>query len=496
MRETRIGARQYFAQAIELLEEQRATLPLEELRTAFLADKTAIYTDLVLSLLDTPIPDAGTVAEAFAVVERARSRSLLERLLVSVDEAELDDGQLSPEMRAQMETIRQQLYWLYNQLTGDGTGSRRAAPALSTEIREREAALQRLEWHAGALLTQAEPVSLARLQAALPADQQAIMYYFAGDEIMAFVTARDQVKVVRRLGTTRDLNRAQADLRFQIGRVEIGGAFVDRHGPRLLRGVRSALAHLYDLLIAPVEPLLSAERLLVIPYGSLHLLPFHALWNGAQYLLSRFECTYASSASIAVHRHQSGRQNDYGSLSALAIHDEAIPQALSEAEAAASFFPRAAVYLDDRASLAGLQAAAGESEVLHIATHGLFRPDNPFFSALKLADGWIDVRQIYRLPLQARMVVLSACESGAVQVQGGDEVVGLARGFLGAGAETLLVSLWNVHDVSAAVLMKQFYAHLTDVTGCRPATALRTVQRRAAYDDQHPYFWAPYTVIG
>ena len=91
--------------------------------------------------------------------------------------------------------------------------------------------------------------------------------------------------------------------------------------------------------------------------------------------------------------------------------------------------------------------------MLHIATHGLFRPDNPFFSALKLADGWIDVRQIYRLPLQARLVVLSACESGAVQIQGSDEVIGLARGFLGAGAETLVTSLWNVHDASAAALM-------------------------------------------
>ena len=163
---------------------------------------------------------------------------------------------------------------------------------------------------------------------------------------------------------------------------------------------------------------------------------------------------------------------------------------------AAAFFTRASLYLGAEAGLEGLRQAAAESDVLHVATHGLFRPDNPFFSALKLADGWIDVRQIYRLPLQATLVVLSACESGAVQVQSGDEPIGLARGFLAAGAETLVVSLWNVHDASAAELMRKFYAQLTSTVDKRPASALRHVQCAAASAGLHPYYWAPYIVIG
>ena len=165
-------------------------------------------------------------------------------------------------------------------------------------------------------------------------------------------------------------------------------------------------------------------------------------------------------------------------------------------QAAAAHFPQAQLFLAADADLAGLKRAAAVGDVLHLATHGLFRPDNPFFSALKLADSWVDVRQLYQLPLRAHLVVLSACESGAVQIQGNDEPIGLARGFLGAGARQLVVSLWNVHDASAAQLMDRFYANLTTAPTPDPPAALHDAQRAAAQAGLHPYYWAPYVLIG
>ena len=184
-------------------------------------------------------------------------------------------------------------------------------------------------------------------------------------------------------------------------------------------------------MIAPLQSYLAAqapERLLIIPYGSLHLAPFHAFWDGTHYLLESYEVAYASSASLAVQGRQNGKE-PMCSLAGVALRDKAIPQAENEVRAAARHFDQAQLYLDEQAGLAGLWEAAQAGDVLHIATHGVFRPDNPFFSALKLADGWIDVRTIYRLPLGARLVVLSACESGAVEVQGSDEAIGLCRVF-------------------------------------------------------------------
>ncbi|MBW7885092.1 MAG: CHAT domain-containing protein, partial [Caldilineaceae bacterium] len=490
-----LQARTYLSRALDAVEAQRATLPLEEFRTAFLTDKSDMYADLVLALLDSPAPDEDTVASAFAVVERARSRTLLERLLVSLDEATLAAGAPSPELSERMAAVRQQLYWLYNRLLGDEPGSRHATAELTAELNAHEGALRQLEWRAAPWLAQAEPVSLQALQAVLASDQQALLYYLAGEELMAFVASPNEVQVVRQIATAGEIQRALGDLRFQMGRVEVGSDYVARHRQRLMDGVRTVLHQLYNLVWAPVAPLVEARRALIAPYGPLHLLPFHALWDGQAYLLQRVELSYIPSASIEVHRRRRAMPSPYATLAGLALRDASIPQAEAEIQAAARYFRQATTYLDDAAGVVNLRRAAAEGDALHIATHGLFRPDNPFFSALKLADGWIDVHEIYRLPLRARLVVLSACESGAVQVQGSEEAIGLVRGFLGAGAESLVVSLWNVHDASAANLMERFYARLTD-HDATPAAALRGAQIDTLRQEEHPYYWAPYIVIG
>lgn len=487
-------AQTHLVAAIALLEAQRITLPLEEIRTAFVDDKTDIYNDLMLVQLTAS--GANAVADAFATLERARSRTLLERLLATGELAAHTDGDV--QLIAQREEVRQELHWLYNRLFGDAE-NRRAEPDLKQAIQMREAQLQQLEWRTSPLLLQSQPADLAMLQAALDPDQQALSYTMVGDEVFAFLVDHQHAQVFRRLCSVTELQAAQAELNFQLGRVELGNDYLARHAVRLQAALQAALGQLYRLLVAPMTTQLVCPRLLLIPYGSLHLLPFHALWDGQQYLVERFEFTYAPSAGVAIYcQTVTQPASRFTSFAGLAVGDVSIPQALAEVETAAHYFDAAWVYLGAAANHAGLQQAAQQADILHLATHGLFRPDNPFFSALKLADGWVDVRQLYRLPLAARLVVLSACQSGAGRVQGGDEVIGLVRGFLSAGAHTLLVSLWNVHDESAVHLMADFYRHLTTPGSqpIQPAAALRAAQLAAIQQDQHPYFWAPFLVIG
>jgi CHAT domain-containing protein len=165
-----------------------------------------------------------------------------------------------------------------------------------------------------------------------------------------------------------------------------------------------------------------------------------------------------------------------------------------EVSALVSLFPEAVALLDDQATLVALRQQAPTADVLHLACHGQFRPDNPLFSSLRLADGWLTVRDAYNLDLPGGLVTLSACETGMSAVAPGDELIGLARGFLSAGASSLLVSLWTVGDESTAMLMTSFYTRLR--AGDGPAAALCQAQRQALEYYPHPFFWSPFVLFG
>jgi len=501
-------ARQHLQAAIAQLEGQRATLVVEEVRSAFIDDKSELYADLVQTLFDMAPTDPATVAEAFGVIEQARSRVLLERLLAAMDEPEspatpeaneantANKSPMDADEQQRLRELREQLHWLYNQIMGE-SGSRRLDTQISRQLQQTEAALQQVEWRHSSLLAQAQAVDLTTFQQSLAPDQQAIVYAGIHQEILAFLVDRTSVKVYRHLTDVDAIQAAAAELRFQLGRVELDPLYVARHSLRLEARLQQALLQLYQLLVAPLAAEIQSNRLLFVPFGPLHRIPLHALWDGSHYLIERAECSYAPSASLAVFRHQHTPLSKLHAWAGFAISDPMIPAAGEEIALAARHFTQATTYLDAQANRANLWQAAAHTDILHLATHGLFRPDNPFFSALKLVDGWVDVRELYRLPLAARLVVLSACESGVGELAGGDEVVGLARGFLGAGACELIASLWNVHDATAAQLMEHFYRHLvTEDAAIRPATALQAAQCHAIEARQHPYYWASFFVIG
>jgi CHAT domain-containing protein len=111
-----------------------------------------------------------------------------------------------------------------------------------------------------------------------------------------------------------------------------------------------------------------------------------------------------------------------------------------------------------------------------------------------LAGGPLTLRDAASLPLQAQLVTLSACETGLSKVAPGDELLGLLRGFLMAGAPTVLSTLWTVDDAHTATLMGQFYRHL--LAGLRPAAALRLAQCALIDEAPHPYHWAAFSIHG
>jgi CHAT domain-containing protein len=139
---------------------------------------------------------------------------------------------------------------------------------------------------------------------------------------------------------------------------------------------------------------------------------------------------------------------------------------------------------------------AEPTQILHIAAHGEHRPDNPDLSFIQLSDGQLYTDDLLQHDLSYELVVLSACETGRVNVAPGDELIGLGRGFLYAGTGALIVSMWRVADDIVVELMAALYDALRQ--GLSKAAALRRAQLtvRDAHPHIHPAFWGAFQLIG
>jgi CHAT domain-containing protein len=116
------------------------------------------------------------------------------------------------------------------------------------------------------------------------------------------------------------------------------------------------------------------------------------------------------------------------------------------------------------------------------------------FSGIRLGDGYLNLYDLYQMRLNANLVTLSGCATGMNFVAAGDELLGLQRGLFCAGATTLLLSLWDVHDQSTAKLMQHFYREFIR-TG-QTARALQYAMKELRQQNPHPYFWAPFVLVG
>jgi CHAT domain-containing protein len=284
-----------------------------------------------------------------------------------------------------------------------------------------------------------------------------------------------------------------AQLRFQIDTLRFAGRGVRRHAGQLVDRARRHLADLNETLLQPVARRLGDRRLVIVPHRALHYVPFHALHDGDQYVVERRSVSYAPSAAVLLHCLELPQRSIEQAL-LVGVADEQIPRVRDEVMAIAEILPRSTVLLDAAATAAALRDLGPRADVLHLACHGQFRPDNPLFSSLHLGDGWMTVRDAYELDLGCALVTLSACETGVSAVAPGEELMGLARGFFSAGTASLLVSLWTVDDVSTAELMTGVYCGLRD--GLRPADALARSQRELIERYGHPYYWSAFAVHG
>lgn len=480
------AAESFLKRSARIVEGLRAPLASEEFSMSFLAGRLGPFDDLVKLYLAE-----NRIADAFRTIESRRSRFLYDTLRGANTTGVPDD--LSDELML----VREELNSYYKRLD-------RAEPdddlnVLNTAIRQREARVSKMAREIASLATTSGETQLRRrsgvkkVQKQLGRRRVLIEFVEIDGVFSAFVVTGSMVRFIHDLGAASEIAGDLDDLHFQFGSLRYGTAGMERFLGQMTKRANACLERLYDRLIAPIEHLLSGESLVIVPAGLLYYIPFHALYDGEQYLVERFETTYAPSAGVWDSLQEREARTIESSL-LVGFADERIPLVEKEVEAIRRIVAKPKTLTGDNATFAAFTKNAGKADLIHLACHGQFRSDNPMFSSLHLADGWVTVRDICEQRISAELVVLSACETGLSKVFAGDEILGLARAFLSAGAASLIVSLWTVNDDASSRLMLDLYNAIQ--RGNSPGASLRQAQLNAIKLGEHPYLWAPFVRIG
>jgi CHAT domain-containing protein len=281
---------------------------------------------------------------------------------------------------------------------------------------------------------------------------------------------------------------------FHIRKGTYGAEFLRSNQRSLSRSVNQALQQLGDMLLAPIRSALAgAKHLVVVPHGLLHGVPIHTLAYGDGILMDVLTVSYAPSAAVFAATAARPRPTIERPLIVAPEIDD-LPWVQEEARRIAGQVPEALVLSGADATLERVRHEAAAHDSLHLATHGVFRADNPTYSALELADGWLSVGELAELARGRSLVCLSACHTGMSGVGPGDELLGLTRAVLGAGVGALVASLWAANDDTAPAFMSAFYGALR--SGAGRAESLRVAAQETRRHEPHPYFWAPFILVG
>ena len=470
-----------YRKAIAMIESQRGKLSGEEARIGFAGDKQEVYARLVALLLKT-----GAASGAFEVAERGKSRALVD-LLASRNSFAVRAGGNAEEAERLFKEYRLADAALASASAGQ------AAPAKVGQTRTVAAeAARRLREKAPELaaLVSVSHTPAAEVQALLRPDETIVEYFGHKDRLFAFVVGRQRIEGVA-------LDAAL------LGRVAALRKSLQSPDSK---DVQEQARALHAGLIEPLR-LPAGGTLIVVPHGALHYLPFAVLENGKSSLLERYTLRVLPSASVmsllARRAAPAGRETLILGNPDLRDARYDLPGAQKEAQEIARLRPGAKVLMRKEATREALSALGGQYAYLHLASHGTFDAGAPRSSGLLLSprpdaanplDGMLTVDDLYGLRLDAELVTMSACETALADVQSGDDVVGLSRGFFYAGASNILASLWQVDDAATEQLMVQFYKGLSGPGG--KAEALRRAQLAVKAKQPHPFFWAAFQLAG
>jgi len=333
------------------------------------------------------------------------------------------------------------------------------------------------------------PLEVDRIQEHLELNSSLLQFHVLDDRVLIWCITKRQI-------TSKAIEITTADLQTEIN------GFSETI---MFKGVSGGSAHrFYSQLIEPVESALSSGKLIIVPHRCLHYLPFEALLDRKGVALGdKYNISYLPSGSLIKHlRERKVRMPNrllavgnptlrYGSLRQLPLSEV-------EVNSIGKYFSESEIIIGDPATKDAFTRLSSNCDVIHLACHAVLNGEKPTESGLYFAtsdevDGLMTIPEIYELELNAELIVLSCCETALGAMNEGDELIGVSRAFMFAGASSVIASLWEVEDESTAYFMQQFY---TNWKSNSKSEALRLA--RIATREKYPktFHWAPFILIG
>jgi CHAT domain-containing protein/Tfp pilus assembly protein PilF len=501
------------------------------------------YFEREAHLLDTTIGFHAQVAPKRASAARLAFTTLLRRKGRVLDAAAASLGTLRARLSVDDKKLLDELEAARAKLAKIAVQGAQMTPDYGKQVAELSDQIQRLEVTLARknaeLKIALQPVELAAVQKKLPKGTRLVelVNYQPGDPTAAFSAKpalpprRFAAYVLGERGdpTLVDLGEAQP---IEDAIAKLRSALADPDNDRVVELAKA----LHDLTFGKLTRALGgAKHVLIAPDGALNVVPFAALHDGKQYLVASYTFTYLTSGRDLLRMGVSAAANhsapvifadpDFNgpktatppatrrSRAMQGLTWKRLPGTAQEADALEKSLTGAKVYRDKQATEATLKSLRAPS-ILHLATHGFFLADadatveNPLLrSGLVFAganamssgtdDGVVTALEAAGLDLRGtRLVVMSACETGVGKITNGDGVYGLRRAFVIAGAESLVMSLWEVDDAATRDLMDGYYKKLK--AGLGRSAALQAIQREmlAKKPYAHPYYWASFVAAG
>lgn len=508
----------YYSRAIEVIDQIRGNLTIEEFKTLLANSKVAVYDRIIALLMQSTlhgVPQNEAVVRALHYSEQSRSRAFLDMLgnQKIVAKTSNDDSLLEEEQLVKLK-IQQLTRELHNTDQNSNLRKQLVGELEAARIKYEEVIHKlKLNNEAYVSVTNVEPPLPEEVQKILPKGTAVVEYWLGEKSLTVWVVTNEKI-----IGRVVNISRREVSREIAFFRKSIS-----IHEREM---TNESSQRLTNHLIRPIEDLFAGVGSIVfVPHGDLHFIPFQALRTGTgDYLLERFNIS-SSPSSAVLHYCASRRPPEGDRILAMALGSieiggfPGLPGTESELEKIRQIYPEADWVSGAASSETFLKSKASECNFLHIATHGAFNKLQPLYSYLLMTpgehdDGQLTVREIFELQLQCKLVTLSACETGLGDIGEADDLIGMSRAFIYAGAPAVVVSLWKVDDATTATIMAGFYRNLKK--GLPASEALTAAQRDfldqetvlqrqsssgkiksiRAVTNMHPYFWASFVLLG